>query len=46
MSFAPETEQNDSITLGGMATQLGINAAIGFGTFILFGFLRPRNGSK
>ncbi|CAH1762585.1 5249_t:CDS:10 [Entrophospora sp. SA101] len=44
MSFATESEQNDSITLGGMATQLGINLAIGVGTFILFGFLRPRNG--
>nr|CAG8564674.1 9253_t:CDS:10 [Entrophospora candida] len=44
MSVATASEQNGSITLGAMATQLGINFAIGAGTFILFGFLRPRNG--
>lgn len=46
MSYVPPEEQETKITITGMYSQLAVNTAIGVGTLIVFGFLRPRNGSK
>ncbi|RIA90619.1 hypothetical protein C1645_823153 [Glomus cerebriforme] len=44
MSYVPPKEQETKITIAGMYSQLAVNTAIGVGTLIIFGFLRPRNG--
>ncbi|CAG8571374.1 3957_t:CDS:2 [Cetraspora pellucida] len=44
MSYVGQEEQSATITITGMYSQLAINTALGFGTLIIFGFLRPRNG--
>jgi hypothetical protein len=46
MSYVAPKEQETKITITGMYSQLAVNTAIGVGTLIVFGFLRPRNGSK
>ncbi|KAF0442744.1 DUF221-domain-containing protein [Gigaspora margarita] len=44
MSYVGQEEQSAEITITGMVTQLSINTALGLGTLIIFGILRPRNG--
>lgn len=44
MSYVGRDEQGANITIKGMFSQLAINVAIGAGTLIMFGILRPRNG--
>ena len=46
MSYVPPQEQETKITITGMYSQLAFNVAIGVGTLVVFGFLRPKNGSK
>ncbi|CAG8607308.1 9527_t:CDS:2, partial [Dentiscutata heterogama] len=44
MSYVGQEEQSSTITITGMYSQLAINTALGLGTLIVFGILRPRNG--
>ncbi|CAI2170436.1 19995_t:CDS:2 [Funneliformis geosporum] len=44
MSYITPEEQKASISIKGMCSQLAINLALGAGTLVIFGFLRPRNG--
>ncbi|EXX74514.1 hypothetical protein RirG_050350 [Rhizophagus irregularis DAOM 197198w] len=43
MSIVPPEKQSIKISLIGIVTQFGINLTLGFGTLVLFSFLRPRN---
>ncbi|RGB38934.1 hypothetical protein C1646_755152 [Rhizophagus diaphanus] len=43
MSIVPPEKQSIKISLIGIVSQFGINLTLGFGTLVLFSFLRPRN---
>ncbi|GBB83946.1 hypothetical protein RclHR1_01060010 [Rhizophagus clarus] len=43
MSIVPPEKQSAKISLIGIASQFGLNLTLGFGTLVLFSFLRPRN---
>ncbi|CAG8778794.1 8576_t:CDS:2, partial [Racocetra persica] len=42
--YVGQEEQSATITISGMYSQLAINFSLGFGTLVIFGILRPRNG--
>src|SRR5437667_10447001 len=45
MSIVPPDYQSVKISQIGIASQFGLNLTLGFGTLVLFSFLRPRNST-